>query len=123
MSTNKWQARTLTEAPLVSVYFPNENSKNDQFTDVLGLEVTSEMDIDKLNPHTVPSATYAEFDCTYKTSMKTNRYIYGEWFPSSGYERDGNKPDIAAYFPIAFRPFGEMGVRWWIPIIKKKESD
>lgn len=111
---------TLTDASLLSVYFPKENSKDDQFLDLLGLEVTSDMDIGKFKVHTVPSATYAEFDCTYRTSMKTNRYIYGKWFASSGYERDGNKPDIAAYFPIVFRPLGEMRVRWWVPIIRKK---
>ena len=110
----------LTEAPLLSVYFPKENSKKDEFTDLLGLEVLSDMEIGKRKVHTVPAATYAEFDCTYRTSMKTNRYIYGEWFSSIGYERDGSKPDVAAYFPIAFRPMGEMGVRWWIPVIKKK---
>jgi len=58
-----------------------------------------------------------EFNCTYQSSMKTNRYIYGEWFSSTGYEHDGNKPDIAAYFPVAFRPIKEMGIRWWIPIV------
>ncbi len=110
----------LTEAPLLSVYFPKEHSKKYEFTDVLGLEVPSGMDTGKYKVHTVPAATYAEFDCTYRTSMKTNRYIYGEWFSSVGYERDGNKPDIAAYFPIAFRPMGEMGVRWWIPVVRKK---
>ncbi|WP_179957841.1 AraC family transcriptional regulator [Exilibacterium tricleocarpae] len=110
----------LTGAPLLSVYLPKENSKKDEMTDVLGLEVPSDMDTGKHKVHTVPAATYAEFDCTYKTAMKTNRYIYREWFSSVGYERDGNKPDIAAYFPIAFRPMGEMGVRWWIPVVKKK---
>ena len=110
----------LTEAPLLSVYFPKEHSKKYEFTDVLGLELSSGMDIGKYKVHTVPAATYAEFDCTYRTSMKTNRYIYGEWFSSAGYERDGNKPDIAAYFPIAFRPMSEMGVRWWIPVVRKK---
>lgn len=110
----------ITGAPLLSVYFPEENSNRDEFLDVLGVELTSDLDMGEFEVHTVPSATYAEFDCTYRTSMKTNRYIYGEWFSSIGYERDGNKPDIAAYFPIAFRPSSEMGVRWWIPVIRKK---
>jgi AraC family transcriptional regulator len=52
--------------------------------------------------------------------MKTNRYIYGEWFSSTGHERDGHKPDIVAYFPIPFRPMSEMHIRWWIPIIGKQ---
>ncbi len=109
-----------TDAPLLSAYFPKENGKRDEFIDVLGLEATSELDSSGFAVHTVPSAIYAEFNCTYKASMKTNRYIYGEWFSSTGHERDGNKPDIVAYFPIPFRPMNEMCVRWWIPVIGKQ---
>ena len=109
----------VSGAPLLSVYFPDETSKKDEFLDVLGLEVASDAETDEFEIHTIPPATYAEFECSYRSAMKTNRYIYGEWFSSIGYERDGNKPDIAAYFPMAFRHFSEMGVRWWIPIVKK----
>lgn len=31
-------------------------------------------------------------------------------------ERDPHKPDIAAYFPVAFMSTKGMGVRWWIPV-------
>ena len=60
------------------------------------------------------SALDLGYDC-----KKMNKYIYGEWFPSTGYERDEMKPDIAAYFPVAFMSTKGMGVRWWIPVIKK----
>ncbi len=109
----------VSEAPLMSVYFPEEAEDCNVFLDVLGLEPTADLDIDGFEVFTIPAATYAEFSCSYHASMKTNRYIYGEWFSSTGYERDGNKPDIAAYFPIAFRPMKDMGVRWWIPVSKK----
>ncbi len=109
-----------TDAPLLSAYFPKEDGKRDEFVDVLGLEATAEMDFNGFEVHTVPCAIYAEFNCTYKSSMKTNRYIYGEWFSSTGYERDGYKPDIVAYFPIPFRPMSEMRVRWWIPVLRKQ---
>jgi len=109
-----------TGAPLLSAYFPKADGKRDEFVDVLGIEETTEIDSSGFEVHTVPSATYAEFNCTYKSSMKTNRYIYGEWFSSTGYERDVNKPDIVAYFPIPFRPMNQMCVRWWIPIIGKQ---
>jgi AraC family transcriptional regulator len=109
----------ITNSSLLSVYFPKENGKRDEFTDVLGIEATSKDNLSVFETYTVPSSAYAEFNCTYKTSMKTNRYIYGEWFSSTGYERDGNKPDIAAYFPVPFRPMNEMRVRWWIPVIRK----
>ena len=110
----------ITNSSLLSAYFPKENGKRDEFTDVLGIEATSEDSLSGFEAYTVPSSTYAEFNCTYKTSMKTNRYIYSEWFPSTGYERDGNKPDIVAYFPIPFRPMNEMCTRWWIPVIRKQ---
>lgn len=109
----------VTNAPIMSVYFPNENGSRDTFTDVLGVEVNPETHLKKFEVFSVPPATYAEFDCTYRNSMKANKYIYGEWFAATGFERDGDRPDIAAYFPKAFRPTSEMNVRWWIPIIKK----
>lgn len=109
-----------THSPLLSAYFPKENGSRSEFTDVLGVEATNLSEVTGFEIHTVPSGTYAEFDCTYKTSMQTNRYIYGQWFAATGYERDEQKPDIVSYFPIPFRPMSEMRVRWWIPVIAKK---
>ena len=108
-----------TGAPLLTAYFPKEKSKRDEFLDVLGIEFSTDSDTKPFDVHTVPSATYAEFECSYRGSMKTNRYIYGKWFSATGYERDGNKPDVVAYFPMPYRHFSEMGVRWWVPVIKK----
>lgn len=110
----------VSASSLMSVYFPNEEGNEHAFTDVLGIERTPEIESHKFDTFIVPSATYAEFNCTYQTSMKTNRYIYGEWFAATGYERDGNKPDIAAYFPMPFRPMKDMGIRWWIPVVKRQ---
>ncbi len=31
----------------------------------------------------IPQATYAEFNCTYQTSKKTNQFIYRGWLPST----------------------------------------
>lgn len=108
----------VSEAPMMSVYFPSDHASRESFTDVLAIESSPALENNGFEYFTIPKATYAEFNCTYQTSMKTNRYIYGEWFASTGYERDGNKPDIAAYFPIAFRPMKDMGIRWWIPVVK-----
>ena len=113
------RAGAISTAPLLTGYFPAEEDDLCEFVDVLGLEASDEMDDGSFEAFDVPPATYAEFNCTYKTSMKTNRYIYGEWFASTGYERDGMKPDIVAYFPIPFRPMGEMCVRWWVPVNAK----
>lgn len=108
---------SVTQAPLMSAYFPSDDGNRELFSDVLGLELAPELDPGQFDAYDVPATTYAEFNCTYRTAVKTNKYIYGEWFSATGYERDGNKPDIAAYFPIAFRSFGEMGVRWWVPVV------
>lgn len=116
----KGRPGNVTSAPLVTAYFPKEKSKLDEFIDVLGVEVDFECDATPFDIHTIPSATYAEFYCSYRNAMKTNRYIYGKWFSATGYDRDGDKPDIVAYFPMPYRHFSEMSVRWWVPIIKNK---
>jgi len=112
----------ITGAPLLTAYFPKEKSKLDEFTDVLGIEFTPDQTTKSFGAHTVPSATYAEFDCSYRASMKTNRYIYGKWFSATGYERDGDKPDLVAYFPMPYQHFSEMRIRWWVPVIKSNRS-
>lgn len=114
--------RPITNAPMLSAYFPTENGSRDEFTDVLGVEAVNSEELQGFEIHSVANATYAEFECTYNTSMKTNRQIYGEWFASTGFERDGNKPDIVSYFPIPFKPMGAMRVRWWIPIVQNKKG-
>ena len=108
----------VTDSPLLSVYLPNENN-NESFMDILGIEKSDSFDIADFELFQIPAATYAEFNCTYQTSAKMNKFIYGEWLPSTGYERDAQKADIAAYFPVAFMSTKGMGVRWWIPVVKK----
>jgi len=117
-SLNNGRCGKVSQAPLMSVYIPDKNGSRSTFTDVLAIENDSDSVISGLESFKIPVATYAEFDCTYNTSAKMNKYIYGEWFSKTGYERDGNKPDIAAYFPVAFRPLKDMRVRWWVPIIE-----
>jgi AraC family transcriptional regulator len=116
---NQGRSGLVIQAPMLSAYFPKDESTRNEFVDVLGIEATADMASKDFEQHTVPAACYAEFCCTYKTSMKTNRAIYGDWFAATGYECDGNKPDVVAYFPIPFRPMGEMLVRWWVPVVRK----
>lgn len=118
LTKGKWGQ--VTETPLMSVYLPDKNGKRDSLTDILGIEKPAETDTGNFKVFHIPAATYAEFNCTYQTSVKMNKYIYGEWFSSTNYERDEQKPDIAAYFPVAFMSIKGMGVRWWIPVVKKK---
>jgi AraC family transcriptional regulator len=118
LTNGKWGP--VTEAPLMSVYLPGGKGNRDAFTDIFGMEISTEIHPKKFQVFEIPAATYAEFNCTYQTAAKMNKTIYGEWLPSTGYERDAQKPDIAAYFPVAFMPIKDMGVRWWIPVVKKK---
>lgn len=126
VNTEKYKALTelkqgrpslVTQSSMLSAYFPTQHGQSDEFLDVLGIELDTDTHLNEFEQFTVPAGKYAEFTCTYKTSMKTNRYIYGEWFASTGFERDEDKPDIVSYFPIPFRSMGEMQLRWWIPVI------
>jgi len=114
------QPGSVTGAPLLTAFFPEEKSKQDVFLDVLGVELDADKPAKPFEAHSVPAATYAEFECSYRSSMKTNRYIYGEWFSATGFERDGDKPDIVGYFPMPYRHFSEMGVRWWVPVVRRQ---
>tara|TARA_R100000027_G_scaffold2734_6_gene2679 strand:+ start:1183 stop:1677 length:495 start_codon:yes stop_codon:yes gene_type:complete len=109
----------VSEAPLLSVYVPDESGSREAFQDILGVEKTATTQPGQFSVLQVPAATYAEFSCSYRAAAKTHKYIYGEWLPSINYERDDRKPDLAAYFPVAFLPPNSMEVRWWIPVIRK----
>lgn len=116
LTNGKWGE--VSESPLMSAYIPGDEGCRDSFQDILGIEKPAKIKSKGFKTLKIPAATYAEFNCSYSTAVKMHKYIYGEWFPSTNYERDENKPDIAAYFPVAFLPTRGMGVRWWIPIIK-----
>ncbi len=111
---NAGKAGPVSGATMMSAYFPTNSDNREDFIDVLGVECLG--DAAAFEQFSVPAATYAEFNCSYKESKKLNRQIYGEWFDATGYERDEDCPDIVAYFPLPFRPMGEMQVRWWIPL-------
>ncbi len=106
----------LTMAPVLTAYLPNKNGTWDPVLNVFGVEKTEGMIPEGFQVYQIPSAVYAEFDCTFKTSTATNKRIYSEWFPATGYERD-DKADIALFFQAPWSR--EIFVRWWTPIIKK----
>jgi AraC family transcriptional regulator len=109
----------ITGTHVMSVYLPNELGTMDPFINVLGIEKNDSMDTTGFEIYHIPASTYAEFNCNLTTSAATNKRIYSEWFPSTGYERD-NKPDIAAFFQVPWCK--TIYVRWWIPIIKKNKK-
>ena len=107
----------ITGASVMTAYMANENGTWDPVVNVFGVEKTNKMDTKGFEVSDIPAAIYAEFNCTMKTSTATNKRIYGEWFPSTGYEH-GKTADIASFFQIPFNPV--VYVRWWIPIVKGK---
>jgi len=109
----------VTGAYVMTAYLANKNGTMDPFINVFGIEKGEKMDTAGFEEFHIPAATYAEFICTTKTSAATNKRIYSEWFPSTGYERD-NKPDIALFFQIPWSR--TMYVRWWVPIVKKNKK-
>lgn len=83
----------------------NTNTETDEFSYVLGIEVTSfDNAMEDMFKLEVPSATYALFttpsveDYNFVNSIEgTWKYILDEWFPNSGYEIDDSKFDFEFY--------------------------
>lgn len=112
----EWKYGPVTEAAVMSAYLSNENKTWDPVVNVMGIEKTENMDTKGFQIFHIPAATYAVFKCTLDKSTDTNKQIYSEWFPSTGYEHD-SKPSIEQYFHWTFSRV--VYVRWWVPIIKK----
>lgn len=83
----------------------NTNMQTDEFSYVLGVEVTNFQNaLDEMYQLEVPAATYAVFttplvkDEEFVASIQgTWKYILEEWFPNSGYEIDDTKLDFEFY--------------------------
>ncbi len=83
----------------------NTNMETDEFSYVLGVEVTDFQNaLDEMYQLEVPAATYAVFttplvhDAEFVASIQgTWKYILEEWFPNSGYEIDDTKLDFEFY--------------------------
>jgi len=99
----------VSGAYVMTAYLPNEHGAWDPLVNVYGIEKRKNMDTGRFEVFNIPSAAYAEFYCTMKTSAAVNKRIYREWFPGTGHERD-NKPDIAAFFQVPFTK--STYVRW-----------
>jgi len=109
----------VTGAHVMTAYLPNENGTMDPFINVFGVEKYERMDTTGFEEFEIPAANYAEFNCTFQTSAATNKRIYNEWFPSTGYER-ANKPDIALFSQVPWNRV--IYVRWWVPVVKKNKK-
>lgn len=83
----------------------NTNMETDEFSYVLGVEVTDFQNaLDEMYQLEVPAATYAVFTTPpvkgeelVASIQGTWKYILEEWFPNSGYEIDDTKLDFEFY--------------------------
>ncbi|MFC1921371.1 helix-turn-helix domain-containing protein [Chloroflexota bacterium] len=118
LALTNWKFGPVTEAPIMSAYVDAKIGKGtwERVVNVMGIERTEKMDAQGFKTFHIPAATYAEFNCTLETSSETNKRIYSEWFPSTGYEHD-SKPSIEAYFHVPLTSV--IYVRWWVPVVKK----
>jgi AraC family transcriptional regulator len=107
----------VSEAPIMCAYLKNENGTWDPVVNAFGVEKPGEADTKNFEVFHIPAATYAEFWCTYETSPDTNKYIYTEWFPSTGYEHAGT-PELEVY-PPGDRSSKDYRCQYWLPVLKK----
>jgi AraC family transcriptional regulator len=106
--------------------FP-ENPENGEFEYVIGLEIKDGHDVPQ-NYHvcTIPEATYAVFTTPpvddaanfSKEIQGTWKFIFSEWFPTSGYEFDNGKVDFELYDERCQNEKGKI-MDIYIPVVKR----
>jgi AraC family transcriptional regulator len=114
----------VTGSSMLGVCIPNEKKNMEEFLYAIGIEKPEKKVPVGFEVIHVPAATWAIFDVTgpaEKAVQDTTDRIYGEWFPSTGYE-EASVPELEVYSD------GDMDspnyhCQIWIPIIKKKKSD
>ncbi|EQB87685.1 AraC family transcriptional regulator [Clostridium punense] len=107
----------------------NTNSDSEEFSYVLGVEVTDFYNAKKdMYTLLVPKATYAVFttpaveDKDFVASIEgTWKYILEEWFPSSGYEIDDSKLDFEFYDERCHPwEYEKISMDIYVPVVKKQ---
>jgi AraC family transcriptional regulator len=112
----------VTGHSLLGVCIPNENKNLEEFLYAIGIEKTGKSVPAGFEVIQVPAATWAIFDVTgpaSKSVQVTIDRIYGEWFPSTGYE-EAPLPELEVYFEGDFNS-PEYRCQVWVPVVKKKK--
>jgi AraC family transcriptional regulator len=113
----------VTGDSILGVCIPNENKNLEEFVYAIGIEKMGKNVPAGFEEIHVPAATWAVFDVTgpaAKSVQDTIDRIYGEWFPSTGYE-EAPLPELEVYFPGDMnRP--EYRCQVWVPVVKKKKA-
>jgi AraC family transcriptional regulator len=111
----------VTGDSLLGVCIPNENKNIEDFLYAIGIEQSGKKVPAGFEVIHVPAATWAIFDVTgpaTKAVQETTDRIYGEWFPSTGYEQ-ALVPDMELYF-AGDTESPDYHCQIWVPINTKK---
>jgi AraC family transcriptional regulator len=107
----------LTGGICLGSCLPNEGNTWEPFLYAIAIEKTDDMQTGDFEVYQVPASTWAVFDCNLDNLQEVTKRIFGEWFPSTGYEHAGT-PDLEVY--LAEDPKrGEHPCQIWIPVKKK----
>lgn len=75
---------------------------------------------------TVPAMTWAVFEIMVPWSKEKWHRIYGEWFPSSGYEQvEGPKIQVGPEIEVGIKQIctSEVEIELWIPVAKVQQNE
>ena len=108
------QPGKVTSGGMLGIDFGSPNSV--EFSYGIGVEVPERISSELFIIMDIASATWAIFNCTLDKMQATYKYIFSEWFLSSGYKHDA-VPHIEVY--LAAKPSEKMNCELWIPIRKK----
>jgi AraC family transcriptional regulator len=112
----------VTGDTLLGVCIPNEDKNLEEFIYAIGIEKTGKNVPAGFELIHVPATTWAIFDVTgpaAKSVQDTIDRIYGEWFPSTGYE-EAPVPELEVYFK-GNMDSSNYRCQIWVPVIKKKK--
>ena len=113
----------VTGDSMLGVCIPNEDKNLEEFLYAIGIEKTSKTVPAGFEVIHVPAAAWAVFDVAgpaAKSVQDTIDRIYGEWFPSTGYE-EAPVPELEVYF-AGDVDSSDYHCQVWVPIIKKNKK-
>jgi AraC family transcriptional regulator len=115
IALSRQQPGKVTGGNLLGIDFGSPETV--EFSYGIGVELPESISSEVFSKMDIAPATWAIFDCAMDQMRETYKYIFNEWFPTSGYEHDA-VPHIEVYLPET--PGEKMKCELWIPVVKKK---
>ena len=104
----------LTEGLMLGVCWGEEETG--EFYYGIAVELPDDMPVGKFEKMVIPAGTWAVFDCMLPEFREVTGKVYGDWYPSTGFEHPGG-PDIEVYLNLDTDE--NMKCRIWAPVVKK----